>query len=99
MRHPKDMGQSEIEAYLNHMTDKRKVSANTQSVALNAIAFLYCEVLKIVMPCLEKLRQIKRYKPIPVVVSQRETAGPPTGWASVRYWETILSFRFGHKAV
>jgi site-specific recombinase XerD len=71
-RHPKDMGQLEIEAYLNHMTDKRKVSANTQSVALNAIAFLYSEVLKMEMPCLEKLRRIKRYKPIPVVMSQRE---------------------------
>lgn len=47
------MGQSEIEAYLNHMTDKRKVSANTQSVALNAIAFLYREVLKMEMPCLK----------------------------------------------
>jgi integron integrase len=66
------MGQQEIEAYLNHMTDKRKVSANTQSVALNAIAFLYREVLKMEMPCLEKLRRIKRYKPIPVVMSQRE---------------------------
>jgi integrase len=66
------------------MTDKRKVSANTQSVALNAIAFLYREVLKnaiaflyrevlkMEMPCLEKLRRIKRYKPIPVVMSQRE---------------------------
>ena len=66
------MGQLEIEAFLNNMTDKRKVSANTQSVALNAIAFLYKEVLKQEMPCLEKLRKIKRYKPIPVVMSTRE---------------------------
>jgi hypothetical protein len=35
------MGQQEIEAYLNHMADKRKVSACTQSVALNSIAFLF----------------------------------------------------------
>ena len=66
------MGQLEIEAFLNNMTDKRKVSANTQSVALNAIAFLYKEVLNQEMPCLEKLRKIKRYKPIPVVMSTRE---------------------------
>ena len=66
------MGQLEIEAFLNNMTDKRKVSANTQSVALSAIAFLYKEVLKQEKPCLEKLRKIKRYKPIPVVMSPRE---------------------------
>ena len=66
------MGQQEIEAYLNHMADKRKVSASTQSVALNSIAFLYREVLKMEMPCLEKLRKIKRYQTIPVVMSIRE---------------------------
>jgi integron integrase len=66
------MGQQEIEAYLNHMADKRNVSASTQSAALNAIAFLYREVLKMEMPCLEKLRKIKRYQTIPVVMSIRE---------------------------
>ena len=66
------MGQMEIEAYLNHMTSKRNVSASTQSSALNAIAFLYRIVLKINMPDLVNLRRIKRYKTIPVVLSQRE---------------------------
>jgi len=61
-----------MEAYLNQMTKKRNVSANIQSVALNAIEFLYREVLKMEMPCLEKLRRIKRYKSISVVMSQRE---------------------------
>jgi len=71
-RHPKDMGQKEIEAYLNHLTNKRSVSASTQSAALNAIAFLYREVFKEPMPDLDKLRRIKRYKTIPVVMSARE---------------------------
>jgi integron integrase len=71
-QHPKDMGQMEIEAYLNHMASKRNVSASTQSSALNAIAFLYRIVLKINMPDLDNLRRIKRYKTIPVVLSQRE---------------------------
>ena len=59
------MGQLEIEAYLNHMASKRRVSASTQSSALNAIAFLYRIVLKIDMPDLDNLRRIKRYKTIP----------------------------------
>jgi hypothetical protein len=29
-RHPKDMGQQEIEAYLNHLATQRHVSASTQ---------------------------------------------------------------------
>ena len=44
------MGQSEIEAYLNHLASKRNVSASTQSGALNAIAFLYRAVLLEEMP-------------------------------------------------
>lgn len=66
------MGQSEIEAYLNHLASKRNVSASTQSGALNAIAFLYRAVLLEEMPELDNLRRIKRYQTIPVVMSQNE---------------------------
>jgi len=66
------MGKLEIEAYLNHLASKRNVSASTQSSALNAIAFLYRIVLQIEMPDLDNLRRIKRYKTIPVVMSQQE---------------------------
>ena len=66
------MGQQEIEAYLNHLANRRTVSASTQCGALNAIAFLYRSVLKLNMPCLENLRRIKRHQTIPVVMSVRE---------------------------
>ncbi len=66
------MGQKEIEAYLNHLATKRKVSASTQSGALNAIAFLYRTVLKEEMPDLDNLRRIKRYQTIPVVMTRQE---------------------------
>jgi integron integrase len=71
-RHPKDMGQAEIEAYLNHLAARRNVSASTQSAALNAIAFLYKHVLMEEMPDLEKFRRIKRYRSIAVVMSMQE---------------------------
>jgi integron integrase len=66
------MGPQEIEAYLNNLAVKRRVSASTQSGALNAIAFLYRYVLKQEMPDLNNLRRIKRYKSIPVVMSRQE---------------------------
>lgn len=64
------MGKQEIEAFLNHLATKRNVSASTQSSALNAIAFLYRYVLKEDMPDLDKLRKVKRYRALPVVMSR-----------------------------
>ena len=37
MRHPRDMGASEVEAFLTHLATDRKVSASTHNQALNAI--------------------------------------------------------------
>ena len=40
------MGIPEIEAFLTHLAVDQKVAASTQNQALNAILFLYREVLK-----------------------------------------------------
>ncbi len=44
-RHPREMGKPEIEAFLSHLTTHKKVAAATQNQALNALVFLYREVL------------------------------------------------------
>ena len=44
-RHPKDMGKSEMEAYLTHLAVDKKVSPSTQNQAFSALLFLYKEVL------------------------------------------------------
>jgi integron integrase len=44
-RHPKDMGASEIEAFLTYLAVQRKVAAPTQNQALSALVFLYRHVL------------------------------------------------------
>ncbi|UCF60130.1 MAG: phage integrase N-terminal SAM-like domain-containing protein, partial [Anaerolineaceae bacterium] len=44
-RHPMEMGAEELEAFLNHLAIDRKVAASTQNQALNAILFLYRQVL------------------------------------------------------
>ena len=41
MRHPKDMGESEVGQFLTHLAVDGKVSASTQSQALNALVFMY----------------------------------------------------------
>lgn len=44
MRHPREMGALEVEAFLTMLAVERKVSASTHNQALSAILFLYREV-------------------------------------------------------
>src|SRR4029077_1997679 len=43
-RHPKNMGEDEIGAFLTHLAAMRHVAASTQNQALSALLFLYHEV-------------------------------------------------------
>ena len=47
LKHPKTMGNAEIEAFLEYLSVTRNVSGNTQKTALNALIFLYREFMKI----------------------------------------------------
>jgi integrase len=58
--------------FLNHLAVKEKVSASTQGQALNAIVFLYKQVLSIELGEMENLRYAKRRQRIPVVFSRDE---------------------------
>jgi integron integrase len=70
--HPCDMGKKEIEAFLSHLATDCKVSANTQRQALNAIVFLYRQVLdQPVDELIEHIKARKNRRP-PVVLSQSE---------------------------
>jgi hypothetical protein len=46
-RHPRDMGIAEIDAFLTHLAVEQQVAASTQNQALNALLFLYHQVLHI----------------------------------------------------
>ena len=73
-RHPAEMGAEEIVAYLNHLAITRRVSASTQNQALNALNFLYKNVLGKDMGMLEGLIHAKRPRRLPVVLSRQEVA-------------------------
>jgi len=60
-----------IEAFLNHLSIDRKVSASTQSLALNSIAFLCKYVLKMSTENLG-FRKARRSQKLPVVLSKSE---------------------------
>ncbi|HXI73807.1 MAG TPA: integron integrase [Verrucomicrobiae bacterium] len=73
-RHPKDMGEAEVEAFLTHLATELKVSASTQNQALNALVFLYRHVLVRPLGVLEGIQRAKRLPRVPVVLSKAEVS-------------------------
>ncbi|KFA18872.1 integron integrase [Xanthomonas vasicola] len=73
-RHPGQMGQIEVEAFLTELATRGQVSAGTQNQALAALLFLYREVLGVELPWMENLVRAKRPRRIPVVLSADEVA-------------------------
>ncbi len=73
-RHPREMGEREVTAYLSHLATVRKVSASTQNQALAALLFLYKYVLGVDLPWLNGLVRAKPTLRIPVVLTRTETA-------------------------
>ncbi|MBV8340962.1 MAG: integron integrase [Gammaproteobacteria bacterium] len=71
-RHPRDLGAAEIEQFLTHLAVQRKVSAATQSQALQALLFLYRHVLEMELPWLENVTRASSSRKIPVVLSRSE---------------------------
>jgi integron integrase len=71
-RHPKDMGEAEIVAFLNHLAVGRNVAASTQNQALNALVFLYKQVLGREALDLKNLTPAKRPQRLPTVFDRSE---------------------------
>lgn len=72
LRHPEEMGEVEIVAFLNHLAMQAGVAASTQNQALNAIVFLYREVLGQERPELTNLVRARRPQHLPVVLTRNE---------------------------
>ncbi|HDN04423.1 MAG TPA: integron integrase [Chloroflexi bacterium] len=72
LKHPQDLTERDIEAYLTHLAVQKKVAPSTQNQALAALQFLYREVLKITLD--EEILPLpaRRSKHIPVVLSRQE---------------------------
>ena len=92
MRHPAEMGTEEVAAFLTNLAVNKNLTASSQNQALNALVFLYREVLKMELEGLDAVRA-KRSKYLPVVLTQDEVKnllagvkGAAGGEAAVRLW-------------
>jgi site-specific recombinase XerD len=73
-RHPKEMGAAEAQSYLNHLATQRNVATSTQNQALNALVFLYREVLGRELGAIGEIERPTRKPKLPTVLSKEETA-------------------------
>jgi hypothetical protein len=48
-RPPREMGAPEVEAFLTHLAVDRNVPSSTQSIALNAVAFLFAALFALIV--------------------------------------------------
>jgi len=71
-RHPKEMGEPEIRAFLTHLAVERRVAASTQNQALSAILFLYKYVLRKELDWIDGVIRAKRPSRLPVVLTRAE---------------------------
>lgn len=71
-RHPNEMAEAEITAFLTHLARAGKVAASTQNQALSALLFLYREVLQQNIGWLDQVERAKRPARLPVVLTKEE---------------------------
>lgn len=84
-RHPRDMGEAEVAAFLGHLAVDRQVAEATQNQALNALAFLYKRVIERPLGEIEGLVRAKRPARLPVVLTGEEI-GRVLAALSGQYW-------------
>ena len=91
-RHPVEMGEKEVTAFLSYLAVKRNVSASTQNQALSAILFLYRAVLNRDLDWLDGIVRARKPQRLPVVLAHEEVQdvlgcmrGTPLLMASLLY--------------
>ncbi len=72
LRHPKDMGADQVQAYLCWLSNERHVSASTHRQALSAILFLYRQVLGVQLPWMDEIERPQRKPRLPEVLTVDE---------------------------
>lgn len=71
-RHPRELGATEVTTFLTHLAVDLKVAASTQNQALQALLFLYREVLQVQLPLLDQVVRATRPQRLPVVLTHEE---------------------------
>ena len=71
-RHPRELGEPEVRAFLSELAVKERVAASTQNQALAALSFLYERVIERPLARIDGIQPARRSRHVPVVLSPRE---------------------------
>lgn len=71
-QHPRNLHRSAVVEFLTHLAVKKNVSPATQNQALNALVFLYREVLSIDLGDLPGIEWAAKRERIPIILSRQE---------------------------
>src|SRR2546425_11986738 len=92
-RHPRELDERDISAFLSGLAVEGKVAASTQNQALSALLFLYKEVLGRELSWLDGLHRATRPPRLPVVLTRNEVERLLAELQGVRW--LIASFLYG----
>jgi integron integrase len=84
LRHPSEMAEAEINAFLTHLAVRKKVSPSTQTQALSSLLFLYRYVFGRKIGDLGGIIRARRGKRLPVVLTREEVKGLLAGLHGVK---------------
>jgi integron integrase len=74
-RHPNDMAEEEVTAFLTHLATVSHVSVSTQNQALSALLFLYQQFLQRKLGRLDGALRASRPRRVPAVLTREEVRG------------------------
>jgi site-specific recombinase XerD len=71
-RHPSEMGETEVQAFIIYLATERNLSASSQNQALSAILFFYRHILQRELAFPPEIIRAKKAGHLPTVLSKHE---------------------------
>ncbi|VBB46511.1 Integrase/recombinase (fragment) [uncultured Desulfatiglans sp.] len=71
-KHPLEMGEAQVRAFLSYLAVEKRVAASTQNQAFCALLFLYRNVLKKNLGWIDDIERTKSPRRLPVVFTRNE---------------------------
>ncbi len=95
VRHPAEMAEPEINAFLTHLAVKENVSASTQTQALCALLFLYRHIVGYEIGNIGEVIRARKPTRLPVVMTREEAKAILTGLSGDRWLMASLMYGAG----
>lgn len=74
-QHPKELGTKHVEDFLTHLVAKKSVAKKSQNLALNALVFLYREIIQEPVEPDMQFRRSDKSRKLPTVLTPSEVSG------------------------